>query len=769
MADEIYSIKIEGFDKAAQDVVKLEVELKRLNEERKKAMTVNKGEKELTEQQAAKAAELTKEINKLSQQRQDANRIIKAGTTIANEQAGAYSKLSARLNEARMRYKDLAAAGKENTVEGKKLKAEVQSLDSRLKQIDATTGQHQRSVGDYAGALQSVGVNMNAMNKLIAIQEMLQKRLAIATAESASVMKVLKIALISTGIGAIVVAVGALAAAFMSTQRGVNALNKVLIPITVVFQRLWGIVQELSFGIVDAFKNPQQAVKDLWEVIKSQLMNRLTGFIDQWKAVGKVLQSAFNLDWEGVKQGASEFGEAVIQTVTGVDHFATKVAGAFNKLGEEIKTASDEGKRLAEIKEQLALINIEIKRREGALEREFQSQKEILMDVNKSEAEQLAAGQKALEARRQLTDLKQKELALQIEQAKIEAKQNDTDYEKQAEIAELEAQRDELEAQNIRETLELRNRMNSLVKASTDERIREAEALAANLAIIRDELMKIAIAEEEAMNVEPETDEAFDAYMQKEQERITAEMNMRKAAQDEINKYRTDTVFESLEAEQAHLDDLLRKNLITEKQYAQASKIVQQDKLNAQLELASSIAGQMSELLGKETKLGKLAASAATAINTAQAIMKTIAMYGWTPLGIASMAMTAALGAKQIAQINKAPEKFAEGGIIGGRSHAEGGTTFYGDDGSVFEAEKGELLAIVNKHDTSLLNKLSSINSVHGKKFAEGGIVVPQLPDNISLINQLLAQIHDQRVYVLESDITNKQKHVRVIESAGEY
>lgn len=769
MADEIYSIKIEGFDKAAQDVVRLETELKRLNEERRRAMTINKGETELTEEQAVEAARLTKEITKLSQQKQDANRILKTGTTIANEQAGAYNRLSARLNEARMRYKDLAASGKQNTIEAKALKTEVQNLDSKLKQIDATTGQHQRSVGDYAGALQGAGVNMNAMNKLIAIQEMLQKRLAVATAGSSSALNKLKIILISTGIGAIVVAVGALAAAFFSTQRGVNALNKVLIPIETVFQRLWGVVQELATGIVDAFEDPQQAVKDLWNVIKDNLMNRLTGFVDQWKAIGKVMRAAVKLDWEGVKQGASEFGEAVIQTVTGVDHFATKVAGAFNKLGEEIKTASDEGKRLAEIKEQLALINIEIKRREGALEREFQSQKEILMDVNKSDAEQLAAGQKALDARRQLTDLRQRELALQIEQAEIEAKQNDTDYEKQAEIAELKAQSDEIEAQNIRETLELRNRMNSLIKASTDEQIKEATALADNLAKIRDELIKISLAEEEAMNIEPDTDEEFDAYMQKEQERITAEMNARKAAQDEINRYRSDTIFETLDAEQAHLDDLLKKNLITEKQYAQASKIVQQDKLNAKLELASSIAGQMSELLGKESKIGKLAASAATAINTAQAIMKTLAMYGWTPLGVASMAMTAAMGVKQIAQINKAPEKFAEGGIIGGRSHAEGGTTFYGDDGSVFEAEQGELLAIVNKHDTSLLNKLSSINSVHGKKFAEGGIVVPQLPDNISLINQLLAQIHDQRVYVLESDITNKQKHVRVIERAGEY
>jgi hypothetical protein len=721
MADEIFNIKIEGFDTATQDIVRLETELKKLNEERKKAMTVGQNEKDLTEEQSKKAAELTGTIAKLTQQKNDANKTLKAGTTLLNEQKGAYSKLSTQLNEARNRYKDLAAAGKQNTTEGKALLANVNSLDKQLKGIDATVGQHQRNVGNYSSALQGLGVPMGGVNKLIAVQTMLQGQLTRATAGTSSMMKILKIALISTGIGAIVVAVGALSAAFLSTQRGVNALNSVLIPLRVVFERLWGIVQELATGLVDAFKKPQELIAGFLNFIKNPL--------------------------QGIKNLVDDTKEA------------------FAGLKEEIKQAADEGKQLADIKVQLALIGIEIAKNEGRLNRQFEEQKAIMMDVNKSDEERKKAGEAALAAARELTDMRQTELDLKIEQMQLETKQNDTNYEKQKELAELIAQRDQLEADNLKETTRLRNTLNGITKASLDAQKKEAETLAANLQKIRDEIIN---AQQDLKPVDPGEDEAFTKFMEGVTKQTDAEIAARKAALDEIAQYRTETIFEALDREQAHIDQLLAQGLINEMDHAQASKVIQADRWGTQVELAQSILGQIGELLGKETKAGKLAASAATAINTYQSIMKTLAVYGWTPLGIAGMAATAAMGIKQIAQINKTPDKFAQGGIIGGNSHAAGGTTFVGSDGSAFEAERGELLAIVNKRDTELIGQLGAINGIHGRKFAAGGIVQPQVPESMSAVQQLAAQIQNQRVYVLESDITKKQKHVRVIESAGE-
>jgi hypothetical protein len=98
-------------------------------------------------------------------------------------------------------------------------------------------------------------------------------------------------------------------------------------------------------------------------------------------------------------------------------------------------------------------------------------------------------------------------------------------------------------------------------------------------------------------------------------------------------------------------------------------------------------------------------------------------------------------------------QKFAEGGVIGGKSHAQGGTHFYGTDGSEFEAERGELLAIVNKKDTATLSGLSALNSNNGKPFFQeggilpvGGITPPQSigPDANNIIDSLRGVLKEE-------------------------
>lgn len=62
-------------------------------------------------------------------------------------------------------------------------------------------------------------------------------------------------------------------------------------------------------------------------------------------------------------------------------------------------------------------------------------------------------------------------------------------------------------------------------------------------------------------------------------------------------------------------------------------------------------------------------------------------------------------------------------GKVGGKPHSQGGTSFYGTDGSAFEAERDEIIAIVNKRDSETLASLSSLNSRHGKSyFRDGGV-----------------------------------------------
>lgn len=149
------------------------------------------------------------------------------------------------------------------------------------------------------------------------------------------------------------------------------------------------------------------------------------------------------------------------------------------------------------------------------------------------------------------------------------------------------------------------------------------------------------------------------------------------------------------------------------------------------------------------------------------------------PLIAAFLAQTGGLIAA-ISQINPpSPPTFARGGIIGGRPHSQGGTVFRGTDGSVFEAERGEYLAIVNKRDAARAAMLDEINQIHGKKFknggtffASGGLFSPnqdlQRFNVEDMIEETVKRISHIPVIVSERDISGTQEKVRKIKVAGD-
>ena len=463
----------------------------------------------------------------LKQQIADKLRQQKEEIKLSNQKAGSLNSESAKLKKLKEDYRNLSAEERNNVKVGGEMLKNIQEQDKEMKSLDGSMGDHQRNVGDYKnsiiGAFQQMGIPIGGVTKLLALQTTAQEGLTAANAAGTKGLKLFKIALLATGIGAIVVAIGALAAGFLSTQRGVDAVNKVLIPLKVVMQRLWGIVQELGTAIVDAFSNPQQTIKDLWQALKENIINRITGIADQFKALGKIISSAFSLDWEGVKEGAAEFGESTLQVMTGVDDLTGKVAAGFKSLGAEISLAADEGARLAEIKKELEELAITTALEEGKLSRIFQEQREILNDVNKSNKERLIAANKAIEASGRSKDLKLQELALLIEEQQLKMKQNDSDREAQLELAKLQAQRDEIEADNIKENLRIRNTANGIIKAQEAERLKAAADIAAAQ-------KKEA---EDYINFQKEIDSQLSEM---EDEMIADEIKKAQTTEDELNK-----------------------------------------------------------------------------------------------------------------------------------------------------------------------------------------------------------------------------------------
>tara|TARA_R110001583_G_scaffold1278_11_gene10498 strand:+ start:872 stop:3475 length:2604 start_codon:yes stop_codon:yes gene_type:complete len=114
-------------------------------------------------------------------------------------------------------------------------------------------------------------------------------------------------------------------------------------------------------------------------------------------------------------------------------------------------------------------------------------------------------------------------------------------------------------------------------------------------------------------------------------------------------------------------------------------------------------------------------------------------------------------------------ETFANGGMVNGKSHAQGGEKF-AVGGRVVELEGGE--AVINKRSTSMFSsQLSAMNAAGGGvKFADGGLLnqpsFSQQQFNALGQNQMMGAMGNSgKVTVVEADITNSQNTVSVIQS----
>lgn len=157
-------------------------------------------------------------------------------------------------------------------------------------------------------------------------------------------------------------------------------------------------------------------------------------------------------------------------------------------------------------------------------------------------------------------------------------------------------------------------------------------------------------------------------------------------------------------------------------------------------------------------------------MNGALAITKIFAT-AIPPVSFMMVAPTIAATAAQLAVISN--QKYADGGMVYGNSHEQGGEKF-GVGGRVVELEGGE--SVINKRSTAMYRPLlSSINSMGGGvKFADGGLLnQPSFAQSqfnaLGQAGMMGAISQGNQVVVVESDITNSQNTVSTIQSQASF
>lgn len=226
------------------------------------------------------------------------------------------------------------------------------------------------------------------------------------------------------------------------------------------------------------------------------------------------------------------------------------------------------------------------------------------------------------------------------------------------------------------------------------------------------------------------------------------------------------------------------KNLINKK-YAVLQKQIDTDLLNFKLSSYSQTLSMVKGLFGEQTALGKAAAIAEVGINTYmkanESFNQAKAFFSnplTAPLGVNAAiqgGLTIASGVATVAKISGV--KFEKGGIqeVGGNRHAQGGTKFYGEDGTTFEAEKGEGIGVLNRGAFSAFMDFNNNHSSGGKStptfMAGGGIITQgvQSQNNGFDMNAIIDIISSMPAPVVAvTDIHNvSDNYVRVVNGAN--
>lgn len=128
-------------------------------------------------------------------------------------------------------------------------------------------------------------------------------------------------AFIATPLGAVIAALaaalGVLKSYFSGSADGQAKMAKSTAYLGSLLDSLKDIAISIGRALSNAFDNPIESIKKLWEAIKKNLMTRLEGVVQQFSALGKMIKSLFSADWDGLKEGAKEYADSMAKIGTG--------------------------------------------------------------------------------------------------------------------------------------------------------------------------------------------------------------------------------------------------------------------------------------------------------------------------------------------------------------------------------------------------------------------------------------------------------------------
>lgn len=246
----------------------------------------------------------------------------------------------------------------------------------------------------------------------------------VATNASTVATKLLGTAMLGIPIFALLALLAPLITFLTSTQEGMDAITSVTRPVVAIFKSLIGVFQTVGKNLFEAFSNPKKVLNDLYEFVKTNLINR-------FKAFGEILDGILSLDFGKVADG-------VLQATTGVEGLTGKIAGAAKATGDFLSEAAKKGQEIDRLQKSIEKSQLVFNRNQIEYNDAIDEQLKISKDTSLSFKEREKAALEIIRVNQRMGDEEAAIIEKKIAKLKIEQSLNDTNREGKQEMIDLE-------------------------------------------------------------------------------------------------------------------------------------------------------------------------------------------------------------------------------------------------------------------------------------------------------------------------------------------
>ena len=529
-------------------------------------------------------------------------------------------------------------------VNSKKAQKNVKELEKGIKDLDNTSKKNTQTNKNTGKGLEAVGGKVGA---LVISFKLLKTQLK----TSIAALKSLRVAIISTGIGALLIAVVALGQAFTRSEEGQNKFAKILAVIGSVVDNLLDVLADLGENILSAFENPQQALKDFANLLKKNITNRFEGLLNLIpslaKAVGLLFKGEFT---EAGKVGADALGKVVL----GVDSITDSVGEAVEKVkefGKEVAKDADNAAKIADKRAKADKLARDLTVERAEADRKIAELREKAADKeNVTAAERIELLKEAGAISQDLANKETEVARLRLEAKTSEnalAKSNKQDLDEEAQ---LKADLINKETQRLK----LQKALTAEVTTAIREEAAETKAAEATKKAAKD---KEAADEKLRLDAIQKIRDDFAAKVKEKEaetelEKLTLEEEKKLAELDKLNA-----------TEEQKLEILTYyAGLRTDLEEKENKKKTDLDKLRKKQILgdAQNTFSQIANLAGKDSKVGKALALASATISGVEGVQNAYTTAQRSPITavfpaypVVQAALAGAVAAKNIATIKR--------------------------------------------------------------------------------------------------------------------